>query len=65
MAIDTDRGGTLSRDEIMDGRAKFLIDDEAVIQTEEDVDNFIKFADVNGDGEIDIEEFLDGVTRYE
>jgi len=55
----------LSRQEMVDGKEKFRIDGSEEIMTDEDVDNFIEFADINKDGVISLEEFIDGATEYE
>lgn len=64
-AMDADNSGTLTRQEMIGGKDKFLIDEEADIMTDADIDQFIDFADVNGDGVISMDEFISGATRYE
>lgn len=64
-AMDADNSGTLTRQEMVEGKDKFLIDDEADIMTEADIGQFIDFADVNGDGLISLDEFISGAIRYE
>jgi len=35
------------------------------LMTDDDIDAFIKLADKNQDGEISLEEFIEGATEYE
>jgi len=63
--MNVNNNEALSRQEMVDGKEKFRIDGSEEIMTDEDVDNFIEFADINKDGVISLEEFIDGATEYE
>ena len=63
--MNVNNNEALSRQEMVDGKEKFRIDGSEEIMTDEDVDNFIDFADINKDGVISLEEFIDGATEYE
>jgi len=55
--LDTDKSGKLNRDEIRAAIKK--VDPDA---SDDKVEEMVKFADKNGDGEIDFEEFKKAVT---
>ena len=63
-AIDVDNDESLTRQEMIDGKAEFLLGDNDLM-TDEEIDEFITLADANEDGEISLEEFITGATKFE
>ena len=63
-AMDSDGNEDLDRQEIFDNKDKFLLD-PADIMTDDDIENFINLADVNGDDSIDLEEFIEGARKWQ
>lgn len=63
--LDIDQNGSLSRDEIIQNKDLFILNGSGDIMTEDDIDDFINFADVNKDGVISQQEFIHGATLFE
>ena len=49
---------------MIEGKDKFLLGDNDLM-TDEEIDKFISLADANEDGEISLEEFIAGATKFE
>lgn len=66
MDLDTDQDGSLTREEIKSGLKNFESGiDGGDFMNEEDIDNFLDLADVNKDGEISQNEFLNAAMGFE
>ena len=66
MDLDTDQDGSLTREEIKNGLKNFESGiDGGDFMNEEDIDNFLDLADVNKDGEISQNEFLNAAMGFE
>ena len=57
--------GDLTRDEMLKAKEFFQIGEDADLMTDEDIVQFINFADINGDGFISLNEFVNGAIKYE
>ena len=64
LEMDVDKDGSLSADEIKTGLAA-MVEKEHILMTQEDIDDFVKLADTDGDGSISYNEFLTAVVTQE
>jgi len=58
-------GDALSRKQLIENNDKIQMSGSDELMTDDDIDAFIKLADKNQDGEISLEEFIEGATEYE